>query len=128
MGGESQRAGGSTGGWSEFHHDVFMRTYRQFKMQATPAFFSQLEKRFPDMSKTALADHVRWFIEDEQRLDTKRRLLERWRERREELRCEALAVETKLATEEAEYLRKAAERDQNQRFETKKRLAEWRSR
>mmetsp|Transcript_39851 Transcript_39851/g.63856 ORF Transcript_39851/g.63856 Transcript_39851/m.63856 type:complete len:687 (+) Transcript_39851:85-2145(+) len=124
---ETQRAGGATGGWSELHHDVFMRAYRQFKMQATPAFFTQLERRFPEMSKTDLVDHVRWFVEDEQRVDTKRRLLDRWKKRREELRREASAVESRLAAEEAEQARQAAERDRNQRAETKQRLAEWRS-
>lgn len=124
---EAESAGGATGGWSEAHHEAFMRTFRAFKMQATPAFFARLEERLPHLPKSHLADHARWLVENEQLQATKRRLLARRKERLRELQQEAADAEAAFFVKEAEQQRQASEREQRHRAETKKRLVEWRS-
>jgi hypothetical protein len=125
---EIERAGGATGGWSEVNHEAFMRLFRTFKMQASPQFFTRAQERFPHQPETYVADHVRWYAEYEQFQATKQRLLDRWRERRRELKREALEAEGELAAEEAAQMKQASEREQRQRVETKQRLTEWRLR
>lgn len=122
---EIERAGGATGGWSEINHDTFMRIFRMFKMQATPAFFTRVEERFPEMPHAKIADHARWLAEHEQRQATKRKLLQRRRERKAELDKEA-AAEREASTQDAEQRRQASEREHRQREDTKRRLTEWR--
>jgi hypothetical protein len=125
---EVERAGGMTGGWGAADHEVFTRIARIFKMETTPAFFKKVEERMPHMSKSKLADHARWFVEHEQRQATKRRLLARWRERCSELERKAADEKERLVTEENLRQQQATSQELRQRSETKRRLADWRSR
>lgn len=125
---EVKSAGGVSGGWNDHDHEMFLRIARMFKMQASPVFFARLEERFPNFSKSYIADHARWLAENEQRQATKRRLLSRWRDRRIEIEREATEALDMATLEESERKRQASKREQRQRNETKQKLLEWRGR
>lgn len=62
-----EAAGGPTGGWLAGSHDVFMRAFgsKRFNYQATPEFFDQMEVLLPDVPRTEIAEHVRWYADYE---------------------------------------------------------------
>jgi len=121
-----KQAGGSTGGWSALHHNIFMRTFRMFKMQATPTFFVRLNERLPDKSDAELTAHAMWLADDEARQTQRRQLLHRWRERRAELECQQLLVEEELNSHKASQQQQLQERTLRQRAEQRKQIEAWR--
>mmetsp|Transcript_7900 Transcript_7900/g.18130 ORF Transcript_7900/g.18130 Transcript_7900/m.18130 type:complete len:271 (+) Transcript_7900:83-895(+) len=114
---------GPHGGWPLSMHDAFLRIFRIFKMQATPAFYATVIRSLPEITEGDLAEHVRCFAEQESRQAAKRRLLARWRERRTELERE---VGKELHAEEAEQQRRTEERRRQRLEEQRIRVAEWR--
>lgn len=122
---EERKAGALTGGWTSMQHNVFMRVFRMFKMQATPTCYAKLAERFPDMQEADIISHVRWVADFQNRQAQKRLLLQRWRHRRLELEQEAADAEKEAKSEEAVKRRQAEEQDYQLRLEQRKKVAEW---
>lgn len=123
---EVQRTGGTWGGWSQFHHEDFMRIYRIFKNQATPAFYHQMSVRFPDTSEADIAAHVQWCAESGDRQAKKRQLLVRWRDRRAELARQAAEAARERDARSLCQDRQAREREWIQRDLKMQKVSEWR--
>mmetsp|Transcript_43692 Transcript_43692/g.78441 ORF Transcript_43692/g.78441 Transcript_43692/m.78441 type:complete len:630 (-) Transcript_43692:89-1978(-) len=111
-----------SGGWSAYEHDVFVRILRSFKMEATPQFYARLQQQFPDYSQAQLADHLRWFSENEAQQARRRYILARWRERRLEIEREVGELNGQNLVEQR---RKADEKEQRARAEQRRKVAEW---
>lgn len=78
---EIDQAGGLTGGWKDFEHEMFQRIFRMYRKQPSPLLNERMAERLPGMCMDEIAAHVEWFIEFEHRQSAKRKLFARRRER-----------------------------------------------
>lgn len=122
---EVEKAGGQYGGWNQYHHEVFIRIFRIFKLQATESCYARLLERFPDRNKEELAEHIAWFNDNETRQGRRRVLLAKWRRRKQELE-QAGNQRNEPTAEEKELKKKAEEQERQLRAEQRRKVSDWR--
>lgn len=118
-----RQAGGPTGYWGQVEHEIFLRVFRLFRRRSPEVLLDSLCERVRERSREETAEHVRWFLDCEQRQSAKREILAKRQDRIATLEQEAKDAKEQHAMEEwrrKEGLRRCRSAEQ------RRQVGEWR--
>lgn len=118
---------GAASTWSNAEHNIFLRLFQSYDMQATPAFISKVLSHISSsMTENDVFDHVRWAGDLEAKNSRRRSLLTRWRNRRYQLEQQATVEQDGENNKAVAESRRTKERERNEQVQRRKRVKQWR--
>ncbi|KAJ3187490.1 hypothetical protein HDU85_006781 [Gaertneriomyces sp. JEL0708] len=122
------RYGGHTGGWDEQMHRVWLKLRQSYEARYDE-FLRACVARIPGISLEEAIVHEEWYTGFCEVTDAKKRAIERWRKRKEELAAKSSSETGKAGhAEDATARAVQNERDQQEREQKKREVEEWKAR
>eukprot|EP00929_Paragymnodinium_shiwhaense_P050947 TRINITY_DN25649_c0_g1_i2.p1 TRINITY_DN25649_c0_g1~~TRINITY_DN25649_c0_g1_i2.p1 ORF type:complete len:565 (-),score=133.21 TRINITY_DN25649_c0_g1_i2:234-1928(-) len=134
---ETEAAGGATGGWANDDHDTFMRSLWKHRKKTGPEFVDEAQQLLPHLSHESFIAHVAWLTSYEERQQTRKQLVDKWKGMRAAAVAAAVDSAPEFSTTEAsrkDTIEEKRRRQQARQAEDKQRnarrhqLEEWRRR
>lgn len=118
--------GGSTGGWPEDDHGLFLRALTKFKRKVGDPLMAELRQLLPHRTQEELAAHVSWHERYEESRMEKRNLLEQWRTTRASATCSRSASQAELLAPEPEQQPQRSTKSKQESEQMRRVVSEWR--